>query len=133
MAQVEIVQYDSDAQEATVQIHVCVKTEDLPVFLPISNQSISLIAFFHPAYFPIRGDKICLFSFLTSDIVREERMQIPIKTDCGYYSYQIFAKVLDVQNQRVRFGDVDIIVDTPMPRDIKNGDIISFYSQRLDL
>lgn len=133
MAQVEIVRYDKDAQEATVQIHVCTKGEDLLTLLPISNQRISLIAFFHPVYSPIQDDNICLFAFLTSDIVLEERMQIPIKTDFGYYSYHLFAKVLDVQNQRVRFGDVDIIIDTPIPNDIKNGDIISFHAHRLDL
>lgn len=133
MAELEIIRYDRDAQEATVQIHVCDNVDGLSFLSLISNQRISLNAFWHPVSYPIQGDNICLFAFLSSNVVREKRIQIPIKTDCGYYSYHLFAKVLDAQNQRVRLGDVDIILDTPIPKDIKNGDIISFHVKRLDL
>ena len=133
MAELEIIRYDRDAQEATVQIHVGDIVESLSFLALVPNQRISLNAFWHPVSCQIQSDNMCLFAFLASDVVQEERMQIPIKTDLGYYSYRLFAKVLDAQNQRVRFGDVDIILDTPIPKDIQDGDIISFHTQRLDL
>ena len=132
MVHLDVIRYDKHAQEAVVQIHISVDTGYLQFSAPNLNK-IVLTAFWHPVAFPSKDGDVCLFAFLTSEIIREERIQAPVKTNFGYYSYRLYAEVLDAQNRCVRLGDVSIILDIPIPKDIQNGDIVSFHTQRLDL
>lgn len=133
MAKLHIIQFDEDSAEAVVQIYVDIDINNPQYIEPASNGRFVLTAFWHPASFCAQDVRIYLFSFLTSNIIREERIQTPKKTGSGFFSYHIFANVVDAQNRHVRCGDVDVILDRPIPGDIMDGDIISFDTQRMDV
>ena len=133
MAKLQIIEIDEESKEAVVQILVDVDTNNQQCVMPISEEQFVLTAFWHPVSFLAQNGRLCLFAFLTSNIIREARIQAPIKTDSGFFSYYIFAEVFSARNRHVRCGDVDIILDRPLPGDIVDGDIIGFHTQRLDV
>lgn len=126
MSVIKVLQYDEDAQEAIVEIETSLY-EETPVF------QVLLKVFCQPNFFPITSCKISLFAFLVTNIVCEEFLQAPQKTNYGYFSYHLFARVLDVRNRRVQLGDIDIVLDCPIPKDISENSYISFDVTRLDL
>ena len=53
------------------------------------------------------------------------------KTD-SYYSYHLQGKVLECNPPVIAIGKIHIILDTPLPKDIKQHDFIEFFVQRID-
>ena len=126
MPEIKILQYDEDSQEAIAEI--------VPLVYGAAEFSqISLKVFCYPIVSPVISYKSSLFGFLVGNIVSENAFQAPQKTKDGYFSYHLFAKVLDAHNRRVQLGDIDIVLDCPIPKDIPNGSYISFDVGRLDL
>lgn len=125
MPVIKVMQYDEDAQEAIVDIQTSLNEL-------ASMSTVSLIAFC-PSFFTFEVHrKISLFGFLVTNIVFENEMQAPHKTNCGYFSYRLCARVLDPQSRHVQLGDIDIVLDCPIPKDISSGSYISFDVMRLD-
>lgn len=126
MAAIKILEYDEDAQEAVVEI--------VPSLYEAPQVSqVSLRVFCHPVSFPLSSYKISLFGLLVTNIVCEGALQAPQKTNYGYFSYHLFARVLDVQNRCVQLGDIEIVLDCPIPKDVLEDSYISFDVVRLDL
>ena len=126
MPVMNVLQWDEDAQEATIEIETSLyETAQIP--------QVSFKVFCQPFHFPVLHCKISLFGFLVTNIVSENAFQAPQKLDCGYFSYHLYAKVLDTRNRRVQLGDIDIVLDCPIPSDIPKGSYISFDVVRLDL
>lgn len=53
------------------------------------------------------------------------------KTD-GYYSYHLQGKVLECKQPMISIGEIHILLDTPLPKDIKKNDFIECFVQRID-
>lgn len=126
MPAVKVLQYDADAQEAVVEIETSLDES-------ATSDKIAFRVFCHPMFSSEMNRKISLFAFLVANIVTEEGLQAPVKTNSGYFSYHLFAKVIDVASNRVQLGDIDIVLDCPIPRDISPNSVISFDVMRLDL
>ena len=126
MPVIKMLQYDEDAQEAIVEITTSLHAA-------MHSFQVSLKVFCHPISFPMIRSKVSLFGFLVTNIVSENTIQAPQKTNGDYFSYHLFAKVLDVQHSRVQLGDIDIVLDCPIPKDIPVNSYISFDVTRLDL
>ena len=126
MSIIKVLEYDKDSQEAIVEIttSLCEETHD---------SEVALRVFCHPISLPAFGNKISLFGQLVANIVCESSLQVPQKTNYGYFSYHLFARVLDVQNRCVQLGDIEIALDCPIPNDIVKDSYISFDVVRLDL
>lgn len=126
MPMIKILHHDEDAQEAIAEISTTLReaTQDVQV---------SLNVFCHPISSPVISGKIALFAFLVTNITSENALQAPQKTNCDYFSYRLFAKVLDARNRCVQLGDIEIVLDCPLPKDIPNDSFISFDVARLDL
>lgn len=126
MPTIKVLQYDEDAQEAIAEI--ATSLHEATQF-----SQVSLRVFCHPISLPMISSKISLFGFLVSNIVSENALQAPQKTNCGYFSYHLFARVLDIRHRCVQLGDIDIVLDCPIPKDIPDNSYISFDVARLDL
>ena len=126
MPTVKIMQIDEDVQEAIVETEISLD-ESVPA------ARISLIVFGSPMVSSEMNRELSLFAFLVTDIVSENGLQVPEKTNCGYFSYRLFAKVADAQNRIVQLGDIEIVLDCPIPKDVFSGSYISFDVMRLDL
>lgn len=126
MPEIKILKHDEDAREAIAEIvtSLCKTTR---------ASRVSLRVFCHLISLPVLIDKISLFGLFVTNIVSENALQAPQKTNCGYFSYRLFARVLDVQNRCVQLGDIDIVLDCPIPKDITKDSYISFDVVRLDL
>lgn len=126
MPAIKVLQYDKDTQEAIIEIVTLLHEAT-------QGPQVSLRVFCHPVTLPVISSKISLFGFLVTNVVSENAIQAPQKTSCGYFSYRLFARVLDAQNRRVQLGDIDIVLDCPIPKDIPKNSYISFDVVRLDL
>ena len=118
MPEIKVFDYNEEAQEAIAEIVtlICEKTY---------RSQISLRVYCQPISSPV--------GFCVKDIFSEDALQSPQKTDGGYFSYRLFAKVTDARNRRVQLGDIDIELDCPLPKDILDNSYISFDVGRLDL
>lgn len=126
MPVIKVLKYDADAQEAIAEI-----TTSLHETAIVSQ--VSLRVFCHMVSLPVISNKVSLFGLLVNNIASEDALQMPQKTNCGYFSYRLFAKVLDTKKRHVQLGDVDIELDCPLPKDIPDNSYISFDVVRLDL
>lgn len=126
MPVVKILEYDEDAQEAVAEIVTS-------LYEATQVSQVSLKVFCHPISLPVISSKISLFGLLVSNIVSANALQAPQKTDHGCFSYRVFARVLDTHSRCVQLGDVDIVLDCPIPKDISPNSYISFDVVRLDL
>lgn len=126
MPTIKVLQHDEVAQEAIVEIATS-------LYETTHVSQVSLRAFWHPISFSAISNKISLLGFLATNIVSENTLQVPQKTNCGYFSYRLFARVLDIPNRCVQLGDIDIVLDCPIPKDIPKNSCISFDVVRLDL
>ena len=53
------------------------------------------------------------------------------KTD-GYYSYHLQGKVLEINPPVVEIGKLRIVIDSQLPKDIKQNSFIDFSVERMD-
>ena len=126
MPDIKVLQYDEEAQEAVAEIVTSLDGAT-------QAAQVSLKVFCHPISLLVITRKISLFGFLVTNIISENALQAPQKTHCGYFSYRLFARVLDTANRCVQLGDIDIVLDCPIPKDISKDSYISFDVMRLDL
>ncbi len=126
MPEIKVLQHDEDSQEAIVEIAASLHEAEQAF-------PVSLNVFCHPISLPINSGRISLLGFLVTNIVSTNALQTPVKTNNSPFSYRLFARVLDAQSSRVRLGDIDIVLDCPIPKDIPNHSYISFDVARLDL
>lgn len=126
MPEIKVFDYDKEAQEAIAEIVTSINEEQ-------HLSRVSLKVYCQPIFSPVISGKIILFGFLVKDIFSEDALQAPQKTNLGYFSYRLFARVVDACNRRVQLGDIEIELDCPLPKDIPNNSYVSFDVGRLDL
>ena len=56
---------------------------------------------------------------------------IYVKSVCD--NYKIYAKIKDIRNKIVEFYDLTLILDCPIPSDLKKGQFIEFDVLRFDI
>ncbi len=85
------------------------------------------------------GGDVKLFStireittFLVQNIMRAESAKSLIQKCDDYYAYHLQGKVVEKISPIVCVGNINIILDTPLAKDIKIGDYIEFDVKRLD-
>ncbi len=71
-------------------------------------------------------------SFLARNIMRALDDKFQILKLKHYYSYHLQGKIIDTQMPIVCIGNIKIILDEPLPKDIECGEYISFDVERLD-
>ena len=125
MPAVKVIHYDEDAQEAIVEIQTSLNAA--------ASSMVSRIVFCSTICAAEDNKKVLLFGFRVTNIVCEKVIKAPQKTNRGYFSYRLFARVIDPQIRRVQFGGIDIVLDCPIPEDISQNSCISFDVMRLDL
>lgn len=116
----------------TVRVVQFLDEDTKEAILEVSDDKISLIVFGYAYEISKSNQNITLSAFLTEKIVLEQEFQLPRKTDKGFFAYRITAAVTDATAQLVQLGDINMILDLPLPKDIPNGSIISFDVTRLD-
>lgn len=124
---IRIENHDTESQEAVVEITI-------PVFIDGEGncEEFHVKTFCQPFILPCANFSIALYGFGVSNVWLEEHLEKPIKTDHGYFSYRLSARVIDVSTQHVKLGDFDFYLDVPFPKDIKEGMLVSFDVQRID-
>ena len=116
--QLQVIEYlDSESVEAIIQL---------------TDGEISILAYSYPFHSPEIQNSVRLFSFFTQNIVREQEFIEPVKTNLGFFSYRLTAKVVNRSECLVQINNINIILDTKIPGEIQNGEYISFDVSRLD-
>lgn len=71
-------------------------------------------------------------TFLCDNITRIDSVICRCQKQSGYYSYFLQGEVIDTINKIVSIGDILIELDSDFPKDIINGEYVSFTVMRLD-
>ena len=112
----KIIDYDKDVGEADILV---------------TDGQYEIICYVQ--LFENKNKHFSLFSFLTKDVKRIEKMEYKVtKGIKGYYSYEIQGKIIDVEKRIMRVGDIFITLEDVIPKDIKNNDYIEFSVERID-
>lgn len=73
-----------------------------------------------------------IYGFDCSNIVRSNKKEFQIVKLSSYYAYLITAQVVDRNKGLVRIGMLFIYLDAPIPKDILNGNYVTFKVMRMD-
>ena len=65
--------------------------------------------------------------------MRSDRTSFFVRKMPQYFSYFLTAQVIESEKKVVRIGNIIINIDSPIPKDIINGEYIDFFVSRLDL
>lgn len=128
MSLVQVTAYDTDSQEAEIEITVplCVNGSK-------NHEKFVVKAFCHPFRYPSNESSTVMHGLCVENILIEKSMQAPEKTGGGYFSYRLTAQVVDKSIQHVKLGEYDFFLDNPLPKDIENNSYISFDVLRIDV
>ena len=101
--------------------------------IKISDNEYYCEAFCHPCLYR-QGDQIInpLSSLDEDGVVRVSDAPISIRKNGENFSHEVVAKVIDCNKKLVAVGDIIIELSLPLPKDIKNGEKVLFYPDRLD-
>lgn len=114
----EIINYDKDSKEADIIIH-----NNVGNFIcyahPVENIQIQSL---NNSYF---------LSFMTNNIYISEQVYQIKKNDSSYYSYKICGEYIG--ENIVKIGEIRMLIDSCIPKDIYPGEYISFDCMRIDL
>ena len=73
-----------------------------------------------------------IYGFECADITKSDELKYAIKKLPQHYAYLLTAQVVNTESKIVRIGELFICLDIAMPRDMINGDYVSFSVLRLD-
>lgn len=124
---IRVTTYDADTQEAEFEIMASLFDNG-----DMNHDEYAVKAYCHPFNYPTDTNTLVLYGLCTENIWLEESMHAPRKTERGYFSYRLTAKVVDKSIQHVKLGEYDFFLDTPLPKDIENNSFISFDVMRID-
>ena len=128
MPEIRVTELNMDDKEAVIEIAIPNCTES-----KVNDDNCFIKTFCHPFCYPLSDYAISLFGFGVDNIWIEHTISPPIKTPHGFFSYRLSAKVIDTAKQHVKLGEYDFFLDTPLPKDICNGAIVSFDVLRIDI
>ncbi len=99
----------------------------------VKSDGIELLAYSAPYTQKPASQYVHLYTLFADNVLKEKTFQLPRKTDLSHLSYHITATVIDRRESLVKLSDILITLDCGIPRDIENGDFISFDVHRLNL
>lgn len=112
--------------------HIIWISEDAEeALLTIRDNSYSCEAFCQPCTYKT-GDIIRnpLLSFAEGEVIKVDHPLLLKKT--SFFGHEIVANVQNINKKLVTVGNIIIELSLPLPRDIKNGEKVLFYTTRLD-
>jgi len=109
--------------------------EALEAEVIVSDGTFEVLCFAHPLTYEegseLNGPIRCLDA---TNIVKSDKNEYTVEKSADYFSYVLTGKLVDKINGLVMVGGLMFEVDKDMlPGDIKEGEYISFYCDRLDL
>ena len=108
--------------------------QDKEADLLISDGRYNVICYAYPITSVCLNQEITeLYGFDCSNILKISRELYDIKKQTSYYAYTFNACVISVMEGIVQIGEIRIRLDAEIPKDIFNGDYISFSVTRLDV
>lgn len=108
--------------------------EDGEAELCITDGDYSVICYAYPTKTIAINQKVSgIYGFLCSEIVKSFENNYCINKLPQYYAYLLTAKVISKNGRIVQIGNLKIYLDTEFPKDILEGDYVSFRVQRLDI
>lgn len=99
----------------------------------VKSDNVKLLAYSAPYMEKPASQHVRLYALFADNVVREKTFQPPRKTDLSHFSYHLTAAVIDRSESLVKLNDILITLDCGIPRDIEEGEMISFDVHRLDL
>lgn len=100
--------------------------------LIVSDGSFELLCYCHNSDLSHNAQVKEIESFLCDNIMRSlSEEYLTIKTE-GYYSYHLQGKVITCNVPTICIGMINIKLDAPLPKDIKEGEFIVCDVLRLD-
>ena len=99
----------------------------------VKSDGVELLAYSAP-YMPKSGSRyVKLYTLYAENVLREKTFLPPEKTELSQFSYHITAKVVDRRESLVKLKDILITLNCGIPRDIADGELVSFDVYRLEL
>ena len=114
----KIVTYDAFSQEADIIV---------------SDSIYDVLCYCHPVDNNILGAEVKeIVSLFATEIVRSDTNEYFIYKDVQPYSYYVCGQVIDLIKPRISIGQIIIILDHPLPKDIKKGEYVELKVDRFD-
>jgi len=99
----------------------------------VSDGVYELLCFVHPVgAIQICQNVISVSALFCSEPYRAEKEQFTLQKQTGYYASAVTGKVLSRGENLVCVGEIRIKLDTPLPKDIANGEYVFFTADRFD-
>jgi hypothetical protein len=99
----------------------------------VSDGIYELLCYCHPLEsLDIGAQVVSISSLFAEDIMRVQSEEYRIQKSEGYYAYHLTGKIEDTKTPVVKIGDLKIILDHPLAKDIRQGEFVEFEVQRLD-
>lgn len=112
----KIIDYDKNIGEADILI---------------TDGQYKILCYAYP--FENKGKQFALVTFMTKDVKRIEAREYKLEKNInGYYSYNIQGEIVDIKKRIVKVGDILIVLEDVIPKDIKTHDFIEFSVERVD-
>ena len=130
MPRINILDMKWDSRESVIQIEPIFKTDD-ELSLGCNDWLINVFCY-HPVENIRFPDPFVIRTLFASNIVVEPTLRPPVQAEDNMFVYHLYATVHDRHHDLVCIGDFFVQLDVPLPKDIHNGDVVSFDAIRLD-
>lgn len=99
----------------------------------VSDGKYDLLCYCHPTEKPIIGEPIKkITSFFAKSIMRATKPEFIIEKLKDCYSYYLQGKLIDIASSKICIGNLIMCLDSVVPKDVKCGEFVSFFVDRLD-
>ena len=100
----------------------------------VTDGTYEVLCYCHPAEFYEKGSTVQeILSLFAKDIMRiSDKMYEVKKLEDDYYAYHLQGEVIKIDKPIIRIGGLEIVLDSPLAKDIKLGEFIEFDVYRLN-
>ncbi|MDD7886036.1 hypothetical protein [Flavivirga sp. 57AJ16] len=101
----------------------------------LTDGTFDILCYSQPFEYDIENhdfETIYLFSVSNILIIDNERKSLVKKLN-NSYDYEFSGEVIERNNNRIRVGEFVLELDFPLPKDIKEGEYVSLYCERVDI
>lgn len=112
-----------------------ISEESLEAEVTITDGQFELLCFSHP-FTKKKGEQIVepLYVLDTYDATRLDSLNFRVEKLEGTFDYLIEGKLINKELGLIKLGNITIEIDSPfIPKDLRDGDYISFKCNRLDI
>lgn len=118
-----------------VKVHVIkfLDSENTEALLELLCDEITLLAYCYPFDGILPDGHVTLFSNFTSNLAICKEWFPPQKLPGLFFAQRICGELIDLQKRIARIGEIDIVLNAPLPDNIQIGSLVTFDTIRLDL